>query len=91
MLKITEYVIAFSPVGICALMAKLVSTISGAMMKEVIIFVLTIDIVILIYGLIWYPLMLKFVAKLNVPRFFPSAQQASRAPALSCPPSSSPP
>ncbi len=70
MLKITEYVIAFSPFGICALMAKLVSTISGAMMKEVIVFVLTIDIVILIYGLIWYPLMLKLVAKLNVPRFF---------------------
>lgn len=69
MLKITEYVIAFSPVGICALMAKLVSTISGAMMKEVIIFVLTIDVVIVIYGLIWYPLMLK-MAKLNVPRFF---------------------
>ena len=58
MLKITEYVIAFSPVGICALMAKLVS-----------IFVLTIDVVIVIYGLIWYPLMLK-MAKLNVPRFF---------------------
>ena len=66
MLKITEYVIAFSPVGICALMAKLVSTISGAMMKEVIIFVLTIDVVIVIYGLIWYPLMLK-MAKLNAP------------------------
>ena len=70
MLKITEYVIAFSPIGILALMAKLVSTISGAMMKEVIVFILTIDIVILIYGVIWYPIMLKFVAKLNVITFF---------------------
>ena len=69
MLKITEYVIAFSPFGICALMAKLVSSISGAMMKEVVVFVLTIDIVILIYGAVWYPLMLK-LQKLNVPKFF---------------------
>ena len=69
MLKITEYVIAFSPFGILALMAKLVSSISGAMMKEVVVFVLTIDIVILIYGVVWYPIMLK-LNKLNVPKFF---------------------
>lgn len=70
MLKITEYVIAFSPFGICALMAKLVSSISGAMMKEVIVFILTIDVVIVIYGLIWYPLVLKFFSKLSVVKFF---------------------
>ena len=36
-LKITEYVIGFSPLGILSLVATMVSTISGAMMKEVLL------------------------------------------------------
>jgi len=33
MLKITEYVIDFSPIGIMSLMASMVSSMSAAMMK----------------------------------------------------------
>lgn len=38
MLKIVEYIMAVSPIGIASLMATMVSTISGATMKEVISF-----------------------------------------------------
>ena len=41
MLKITDFVMAFSPVGIAALMAKLVNSISGATVKDVITFIIT--------------------------------------------------
>ena len=39
MLKITEFVMAYSPIGIASLMATMVTTISGATMKEVIAFI----------------------------------------------------
>lgn len=38
MLKIVEYIMAVSPIGIASLMATMVSTISGATMKEVVSF-----------------------------------------------------
>lgn len=70
MLKITAYVIALSPIGICALMAEMVSTISGAMMQQVIVFIATIDVTIIIFMVIFYPLMIKCIAHLNVLTFF---------------------
>lgn len=73
MLKITEYVIAISPLGILSLMASMVSTVSGAMMKEVIVFIATIDVTIVIFALVFYPLVLKFVGHLKVSKFFKEA------------------
>lgn len=40
MLKIVEYIMAVSPIGIASLMATMVSTISGATMKEVVSFII---------------------------------------------------
>lgn len=64
MLKITEYVISFSPFGIMALVAKLVTTISGAAMVEVIKFIILDNVTGLIILLI-YPLLIAVLAKLN--------------------------
>ncbi len=73
MLKITEYVIAISPLGILSLMASMVSTVSGAMMKEVIVFIATIDITIVVFAVVFYPAVLKFVGHLKVSKFFKEA------------------
>lgn len=70
MLKITSYVIGFSPIGILSLMASMVSTLSGAMVKEVIVFILTIDITILVFKVVFYPTVLKLLARVNVGKFF---------------------
>ena len=64
MLKITEYVIAFSPFGIMSLVAKLVNTISGAAMVEVIKFIILDNVTGLILLLI-YPVLIKLLAHLN--------------------------
>ncbi len=76
MLKITEYVIAFSPIGILSLMASMVSTISSAMMKEVLVFIATIDVTIIIFMLVFYPLVLTLIAKLNIVSFFKKASSS---------------
>lgn len=69
MLKITEYVMAFSPFGIVSLMATMVNTISGATMKEVLSFMLTDNICAILILFIIYPLLIKFVAKLSPTKF----------------------
>ena len=68
MLKITEYVIAFSPFGIMSLMATLVNTVSGAAMVEVIKFIVLDNVVGLIL-LVLFPLIIKIFAKLPPMRF----------------------
>ena len=68
MLKITEYVIAFSPFGIMSLIATLVTTISGAAMVEVIKFIVLDNVTGLIL-LCLYPLLIKIFAKLPPMRF----------------------
>ncbi len=65
MLKITEYVIAFSPLGIMSLIATMVSTISGAMMKEVVTFLITDNVVCLFILVIVYPLITRLAARLS--------------------------
>lgn len=64
MLKITEYVIAFSPLGIMSLIATMVSTISGAMMKEVVTFLITDNVVCLVILVLVYPLITRLAARL---------------------------
>ncbi len=65
MLKITEYVMSFSPIGIASLMATMVTTVSGATMKDVINFIIIDNIGALMILVVVYPLLLKFFAKLS--------------------------
>lgn len=69
MLKITEYVMKYSPIGILSLMATMVSTVSGAMMKDVLVFILTDNICAVLILFIAYPVITKVFAKLNPIRF----------------------
>ncbi len=65
MLKITEFVMAFSPIGIASLMATMITTISGSTMKEVLEFIITDNICALIILFVFYPLIIKVFAKVN--------------------------
>lgn len=69
MLKITEFVMAFSPIGIASLMATMVTTISGATMKEVLAFMITDNVCALLILVVLYPLIIKIFAKLSPLRF----------------------
>lgn len=65
MLKITEYVMAFSPIGIASLMATMVTTVSGATMKDVINFIIIDNVGALVILVVVYPLLLKYFARLK--------------------------
>lgn len=69
MLKITEFVMAFSPFGIASLMATMVTTVSGATMKEVIVFILTDYACAFLVLIIVYPVIIKLLAKLSPMKF----------------------
>ena len=69
MLKITEFVMAFSPFGIASLMATMVSTVSSATMMEVIGFMITDNICALIVLFVMYPLLVRVLGGLNGFRF----------------------
>lgn len=70
MLKITDFVMAFSPIGIASLMATMVTTISGATVKDVLLLIaadyLTCGLVLVIL----YPLILKVTAGISPLGFF---------------------
>ena len=70
MLKITDFVMAFSPIGITSLMATMVTTISGATVKDVLLLIaadyLTCGLVLVIL----YPLILKVAAGISPLGFF---------------------
>lgn len=65
MLKITEFVMSFSPIGIASLMATMLTKISGATMKEVISLIIIDNISALVVLLVAYPMLIKVFAKLN--------------------------
>ncbi|MCI7658434.1 dicarboxylate/amino acid:cation symporter [Anaerotignum sp.] len=69
MLKITEFVMAYSPIGIASLMATMVTTISGATMKEVIAFIAADYACGIVVLVILYPIVVKVFAKLAPMRF----------------------
>lgn len=69
MLKMTEYVIALAPYGILALVANMVSTMSAAMMKQAVVFILTDIAACLTMIVLVYPLLLKLLSKLHVLTF----------------------
>jgi len=70
MLKITDFVMAYSPIGIASLMATMVSTISGATVKDVVTFIAWDYIVCIALLVAIYPLTLKLLANLPVLKFF---------------------
>jgi Na+/H+-dicarboxylate symporter len=69
-LKMIGYIMELSPFGIAALMANMVSTLSGAMMKGVLIFLATNYLSCLIMFCIVYPLILKLIAGLSPVKFY---------------------
>lgn len=69
MLKITEFVMEFSPIGILSLMATMVSTVSTAMMKEIVIFLIADNVCCAIIFIFVYPLLVKFMSGLNAVKF----------------------
>ena len=70
MLKITDFVMAFSPIGIASLMATMVTTISGATIKDVILLIATDYLTCGIVLVVLYPLILKFGANISPLGFF---------------------
>ena len=70
MLKIVEYIMAVSPIGIASLMATMVSTISGATMKEVITFIILDYGCAVLIMVIVYPLIIRLFARVSPLRFF---------------------
>ena len=70
MLKITDFVMAFSPVGIGALMAKLVVSVGGETAKAVLSFVVVDNLCCLAILVVLYPILLAFLAQVNVLSFF---------------------
>ena len=69
MLKITEFVMAYSPIGIASLMATMVTAVSGATMKEVIAFIAADYACGIVVLVILYPIVVKIFAKLSPMRF----------------------
>ena len=70
MLKITDFVMAFSPVGIASLMATTVVTVGGDTAKEVLSFVVVDNLCCLAILLVLYPALIAVCARLNAFRFF---------------------
>lgn len=70
MLKIVEYIMAVSPIGIASLMATMVSTVSGATMKEVISFILMDYGCAILILVVLYPIIIRVFAHKAVIPFF---------------------
>lgn len=75
MLKITDFVMAYSPIGIGSLIATLVTSISGSTVKDVLLFIGMDYAGGLIALVIMYPIIIKFFAKLPVFKFFKAISQ----------------
>lgn len=69
-LKMIDYIMEISPFGIAALMANMITTLSGAMVKGVIVFLMTNYLSVLIMFVVIYPLILKFIGKLSPIDFY---------------------
>jgi Na+/H+-dicarboxylate symporter len=70
MLKLTEFVMAFAPYGILALVANMVGSLGASMLKEVGRFIITDYIGLIIISVVEYPLLLKLIGKLSPARFY---------------------
>lgn len=77
MMKITEWVMKFAPLGVFALVAKVVMTTGLGAFKPLLVFFLTVLLALLTHLFIILPLMLKLLTRLN-----PLKQYQAMAPAL---------
>ena len=66
----TEYVMAFSPIGIMALIADMVTTISANMMKQVIVFITTDWVCCLLVMFLMEPIIAAVLGRVNPMRLF---------------------
>ena len=65
MLKMTEYVMAFSPLGIMALIAEMITTISAKMMEQIIVFITTDWVACLLVMFLMEPILAAVLGKIN--------------------------
>lgn len=77
MMKITEWVMKFAPIGVFALVAKVVMTTGLGAFKPLVVFFFTVLIALLVHFLIVLPTLLKLITRLN-----PIRQYRAMAPAL---------
>jgi len=77
MMKITEWVMKFAPVGVFALVAKVVMTTGLGAFKPLLVFFFTVLLALLAHLLIVLPLMLRLLTRLN-----PLKQFQAMSPAL---------
>lgn len=70
MIKITDFVMQFAPYGILALMADMIANLGTDLLSAVGVFILTDYLALLGMLLFGYPLLLKFLGKINVLNFF---------------------
>lgn len=80
MMKITDFIMRFAPLGVFALVAKVVAEISPEQLAELATslgsFALTVLLALAIHALITLPLLLKFVARVKPTRMYPAMAPA---------------
>tara|TARA_Y100000588_G_scaffold388851_1_gene490072 strand:- start:188 stop:1417 length:1230 start_codon:yes stop_codon:yes gene_type:complete len=77
MMQLTHFVIRFAPLGIFALVAKIVATTGFSAFKDLGLYALTVFIGLLIHGVVILPALLFFIGRLN-----PKRHIQAMAPAL---------
>jgi Na+/H+-dicarboxylate symporter len=76
MIKITDFVMGFAPYGILALVAVMISSLGSKMLAAVGKFIVTDYIAIILMLAIVYPLLVKFMGKLNPIKFYKNVSPA---------------
>jgi len=67
MMKITEWVMRFAPIGVFALVAKVMTTTGVKVFEPLLVFFLTVLLALLIHFLVVLPLLLRFVGGVRQP------------------------
>jgi len=70
MIKVTEFVMLLAPYGILALVANMVATLGAEMLSEVVRFIITDYISMIIILVVLYPFILKCLARVSPIRFY---------------------
>lgn len=76
MLKITEWVMLFAPIGVFALVAKVVASTGFAAFEPLLVFFLTVLAALAIHFLVVLPLLLSIIGRVNPLRLYPAMAPA---------------
>jgi Na+/H+-dicarboxylate symporter len=76
MMKITDWVMLFAPVGVFALVAKVVATTGFAVFQPLLVFFFTVLVALAVHLLITLPLLLRLVARVRPGRHFKAMSPA---------------